>query len=985
MNSRMLVAVWLFLLTTMQAWGGRVAVFATFAAEEADTTSHLSEVLAEARRLSHEGKLGLAIEKGTAALQEAQKRFGTRSTQYAQALADVAGFYSRSGRYADALQMGTEALNLRRELLGEHHIDYANSLNNVARYYSYLGQPMEAVRMGRKAMELKEELIGKENANYAKSVSNLAGYFSRLGNYDEAISLGQQALAIRERTLGKNDPDYIESLNNLAKYYYFKANYAEAIRLEEQALALLFPSSVPYVAVPQQPTPPTSTDQHPTPIYATMLSNLADFYLKTGRRDDAMRCGEEALRIRKELLGEHHPDYAESLTNLAAYHFERGQHAEAIDQQRKALAVELQVLGPEHPSYAQGLCRMAVFFLANEQPDSAEAYAYKATGRYTNVILNTFADLTSSERDIYWQKVKPWFSNTLLQMAAKSPTSQMISSAYNGTLLAKGLLLKSEQEMVNMLMESGDETAVSDYKSLQASRTLLLNQFELPKSQRTLNTDSLQAVITRQERRLVRRSKTYGNFTRQLRIEWQHIAAALGPQDVAVEFVRYRSQDDGTGRYAALVVGPRWRHPQFIPLMDDSQLRAIGAKEVYTTPKLSALVWQPLTDYLKKARRVFFAPAGDLYNIAIESLPLWKGDDDEVMSDRWQLYRLSSTRELVLNTPQRRAKGQRPASAMVIGGITYDSRAEAMPQLTQSPTQTTPTNTQETLAGKNGELADVLLSPTTDDAMEEVPFENEGHNGLKYLPGTKREAEEIVGVLRADSIPTVLCMAETATEQTLKALSGHAPSLLHIATHGFYWTEDDIKATAIDERLQFLSSDAFKGDNDKALTRSGLFFAGANRALLGWAGARQGGNNGVLTAKEISLLDLRGLDMLVFSACQTGLGQVTGDGVFGLQRGFKKAGARTLLMSLWKVDDTATRLLMGLFYKNLTEGKTKHEALRLAQHELRTMQEVPTNRRGRHAISSRAKRARKKAARRPYEDPYYWAAFILLDAIDGRP
>ena len=156
-------------------------------------------------------------------------------------------------------------------------------------------------------------------------------------------------------------------------------------------------------------------------------------------------------------------------------------------------------------------------------------------------------------------------------------------------------------------------------------------------------------------------------------------------------------------------------------------------------------------------------------------------------------------------------------------------------------------------------------------------------------------------------------------------------------------------------------------------------FSGANQALTGHKMSYRN-DDGVLTAKEISLLDLRGLDLLVLSACQTGLGKVTGDGVFGLQRGFKKAGATTMLMSLWKVDDKATRLLMTYFYSNLMSGMSKHASLIKAQEQLRKteMESVSRNRRG---VGARAKRAKKNQQKKTYSDPYYWAAFILLDSM----
>ena len=181
-----------------------------------------------------------------------------------------------------------------------------------------------------------------------------------------------------------------------------------------------------------------------------------------------------------------------------------------------------------------------------------------------------------------------------------------------------------------------------------------------------------------------------------------------------------------------------------------------------------------------------------------------------------------------------------------------------------------------------------------------------------------------------------------------------------------------------------------RGVEDKALTRSGLLFAGANNALTGKK-LPHGVDDGILTANEISQLDFRDMDLVVLSACQTGLGEIKGDGVFGLQRGFKKAGAKSIMMSLWKVDDEATRLLMTQFYKNLTSGMSKHESLKQAQKYLREYEvEVEMAQDSRHQISAHAKEQAQQEANKEkttkkvkkYQDPYFWAGFILLDALN---
>ena len=147
-------------------------------------------------------------------------------------------------------------------------------------------------------------------------------------------------------------------------------------------------------------------------------------------------------------------------------------------------------------------------------------------------------------------------------------------------------------------------------------------------------------------------------------------------------------------------------------------------------------------------------------------------------------------------------------------------------------------------------------------------------------------------------------------------------------------------------------------EEDKALTRSGLYFAGVNTTLSGEE-MPDYLDDGILTAQEISELDLRGTDLVVLSACQTGLGDLKGDGVFGLQRGFKKAGVRSILMSLWKVDDNATELLMVEFYRNYFSGVSKTQSLKNAQKFVRDYSDTEGN--------------------KLYENPYYWAGFVLLD------
>jgi CHAT domain-containing protein len=223
------------------------------------------------------------------------------------------------------------------------------------------------------------------------------------------------------------------------------------------------------------------------------------------------------------------------------------------------------------------------------------------------------------------------------------------------------------------------------------------------------------------------------------------------------------------------------------------------------------------------------------------------------------------------------------------------------------------------------------------------------------------EIEDIEALYSNRNIPFITYTDILGSETSVKRLDGQKITNLHIATHGFYWTESELND---DKELRKLS---FIGDNDrpryvedKAMTRSGLLFAGANHVLSGQP-VPEGYDDGILTAKEISTLDLRGLDLLVLSACQTGLGEIKGDGVYGLQRGFKMAGAQTIVMSLWKVDDDATKMLMTEFYKRYLSGQSKHEAFLAAQEVVRKF------------------KGKIRGEDRNFSDPFFWAGFVMLD------
>ncbi len=982
--------------------------------ENSDYTDNLSWL---AEYYYKSGNLTEAIRLGTETLEICEKTQGTENSDYAGFLNSLARYYSDSGNYTEAIRLDTEALNIRGRVLGKDHPNYAISLNNLANDNNLLGNNTDAIRLGTEALEIYKKTIGKENFNYATILGNLADYVSAsgnyteairlitetldifektvgkehpyyanslnklalynasIGNYTEAIRLDTDVLKIRERAFGKNHPDYAKSLNLIALHNYYICNYTEAIRLGTEALEIQerilgrydydYATSLNNLALYNLDIGNYSESLHfitealeikekilgkYNSSYAMSLINLAGYYYYTRDYNEAIRIQKETLEIQERVLGKNHPDCAMSLHNIAVSNSKLGNYSEAIYFETNALKIRETTIGKKHPYYAMSLDELAGYSFHDGQLSETTDYAIKATQTYDEIIHNTFADMTANERVLFWNQYSKWYESTLPEYAFYIQDDSLTSTTYDGTLLSKGLLLNSEIEMSKLLTESGDTAVVAKYEELKSNRALFNKMVENRyadlqaitdtvaraeyKAQLDAKIDSLERRLQMREHELVQESKAYGDYTKNLSIGWREVQDKLGNKDVAIEFLNFAVLNDSV-MYAALTLTKDDDVPHLIPLFEKSELDSISKYDYYNSLELADLVWKPLSEVLADKENIYFAPAGNLHNIAIESIPCYDGDG--LMSDKWNLYRLSSTRELALIKDKNEIK-----DAYLYGNLKYDTN-------------------METLVADAGNYTGIDRSVDweTVNIADSLDLRGSAQSLLNSLPATKEEVESIDHSLKSRNINSTLLTDTIGTESSFKALTGQRPSVLHIATHGFYWTESEAKKIDL-ASMAMLNDDSSnkKYVEDKALTRSGLFFAGAANALKKDTKIPEGVDDGILTAKEISVLDLRGLDLVVLSACETGLGEITGDGVFGLQRGFKKAGAQTLLMSLWKVDDNATQMLMSQFYTNLTKGENKFTALKDAQSYVRMFDNGK------------------------YSDPKYWAAFILLDAID---
>jgi hypothetical protein len=527
-------------------------------------------------------------------------------------------------------------------------------------------------------------------------------------------------------------------------------------------------------------------------------------------------------------------------------------------------------------------------------------------------IQKRFQFLTEYQRSKYWNSNEKVIWD-LYEASYRIKNNPIIGTfCYDAALFSKGILLSSSIEFSRIVNESGDKKAIDDYKHLQYIKSQVNTDYD-----RKLNTDSLNSNAEKLERMLLVK---HGDYIKNMLIKWEDVQSNLKPNEVAIEFIDFNNGKDSI-MYAALIINKNWNSPKFIPLFEQKQLSKFINKspnKIYSKKygiQISKLIWEPLLPYITKNIKVYFSPTNLLYKIAIESLPL---SDTKLISDRNEIVRVSSTRVLCL----KKANDSIQSSALY-GGINY--------KLTDKQ---------------------LISESRAYGSKYKMQIRGEQFNlgtGISWqnLPQTKKEVVYIDSLLSKKSkLKPKLYTGNKGNEESFKYLSGRKTNLIHIASHGFFLPIERAK------QLPFFNIDDSKSISENALDRSGLIFAGANVA---WSGSKvpEGIEDGILTAKEISILDFRNTNLLVLSACDTGLGEITSDGVFGLQRAFKQAGVKTIVMSLWKVNDSATEIFMSNFYYNLLNGKNKRQSFTGAQKSLR--------------------------CNKKYNNPYYWAAFVMVD------
>jgi len=924
---------WAIVLTVLLGSG------ATAQQPEDNTAEGLVQLVKQVLALRAAGKSREALPLAKRLAESAPQVLGADAPATATYL-NVAGLvYADVGQYAKAEPLYRRGLEIREAKLGKDHLHVSTILNNLAVLYDSLGQYTQAEPLYQRSLEIKEAKLGKDHPDVALSLNNLAAFYSSMGQYSRAEPLYRRSLMIFKAKLGKDHPDVAMSLNNLARLYKRTGHPAQAEPLYHRSLEI---------------TEARLGKDHPD--VAISLNNLAALYQGMGQPDKAEPLYRRSLAIREAKLGKDHADVGLSLNNLGELYRSQGQYGKAEPLYHRSLMIQEAKIGKEHPDVATSLNNLATLYEATDSSEQAAALAERARRISRRHVARVLPILSQAEQTTFLRHQDEGNYHASLSLGLRHATNPELATRSAAFVLnGKAVAHQTVAEAILLARDSRDPALADLTRRLHDTRHQLarLTLSSPQPGQEAAYQRQLQDLADR-EQDLARRLRQAGNRNLNSNpwIEHEQLRQAVPAGTAFIDIARFRVFD-----FKATGQQPKWQPARYaawvscqgqpVRLLDlglaadidatvararqalegaSKTIRQKGepAAEAYLREPLETLgrlVLQPLLPHIGKTERWVLSPDSNLWLVPWAALPLPNG---KYAIEEHPISYVVSGRDLV--NASVRAPVQ-PSAPLVLADPDFDLGLDRVALETR-----------------------ILLRG------QQPPEQTRGLSGalklgsIPRLLGTAAEAEAVAPHLRQYT------GAEPRLYTDREALAGvfqtaRNPKVVLLSTHGFFLTDQETDPKER-ERLDRTEQPRHVAGVENPLLRCGLLLAGCNHADK----AKEGEDNGVLTGLQIVSTDLRGCELVVLSACETGLGDVrNGEGVAGLRQAFQLAGADSVVATLWQVPDQQSAQLMIRFFDNLAQKQAKADALRNAQLAL-----------------IKARREKNAAAH-----PFFWAAFTL--------
>lgn len=866
--------------------------------------------------------------------------------------ANQAIYFNNLGNSPMAETYLQEVIALTKKEYGSSSLAYASALNNIGVFYYNNGFYKQAENHLVQAIDVYKASSSNGSMNLGVSNNNLGALYYDIGNYSIAEKFLSEAEAVFKNYKQTESPDYGIILNNqttinLSREYYASPSDKNRGKLLYCGKVLILADSIW-----------SKNCRLPQNDGFAIKNNLSLWYKMIGESKKSLKLvyditflsnmsGKPIAMVNKMrlscLLANSEGGNTQAIIDPAMIPVKVKMTDHMNNDEQLRLNTQNQdestrfilklvigdasrvkdALGPFHPAYADLMKSYIPLYKSIGAYDMEEQLTLEYMKVINHNILQDFSFLSESEKEMYLKTKIPDMNAFLSYLLIRKDVKPEITSyAYNQVIQNKGLMLKSSTAMRQAILNSKNTNLLKSYDDWQSLQKEISALYATPVEMRTKNLSELEAKANTLERNLVQESQTFSDYRKGMQVTWTNVRDNLKQDEAAIEFIHFNRKERDLGNvvyYCALILRANSEFPVMIKLFEEKELTAIlGTNEVnnveyitrlYGTKEnpseaLYNLIWKPIEESLQGAKKVYISPSGLLYKVSFAGMSSGK---NVYLCDQYEVQIKGSTGNIAKQEPIPTGSN---LSALVFGGIKY-----------------------------------------SDDAK--------GTQMWDYLNGTRKEADAVCSILKKNNAEVSYLSENSATETYLK-LNAQNYNILHVATHGFFFPDPNEQRFSEQKEEVEVGEVAFRGasrgfgvnsfvNNLNPLMRSGLVLAGANDV---WNKSElDKPDDGVLTAQEVTQMDMRKNILVVLSACETGLGDIKGsEGVYGLQRAFKMAGVKNIIMSLWQVPDKETVEFMELFYSKLAVCKDIKQAFSETQ----------------------------TAMRKKY-DPYYWAAFMLME------
>ncbi len=841
--------------------------------------------------------------------------------------------------YTNVEELYKQSMEIRERLFTQNSKQYLESLNNLALLYRNIGYLPLAEKTIKKTVDIQMQLTGKDY-EYAKKLHSLGSVVMSEGQYSNAEIYFKEALSIIDTTSSNGDAretEYGNTLNDLATLYTSMNNYAAAKDVRKKVLVhlikMLHRKTADYAITSTRLAKLyIETGNYDTAfsllqdadtifqkelntdsslLYAETLDQIALLYYRQNDFTNAAMYYQKAKNIKEKILGKSHSSYAESLNSLGELAIKKENYAEAKEYLDSAADIRLHQLGKEHPDYSESVNNILNISYARNNFENWNKNISYAITTWQNSVMHLLLSFDEWQKENYLDNhlaQKDVFLSMLYYFQQNKNIDKLNRVYYKMITALQGWLLSGSRQLNAIVGQQHDEflSKLYDRWIIVKKQYTSAIQLSLQKQKELqLNADSLLQLSQQMEMNLISRLPSLRENLKEAGAFPSAVSHKLKTNEAFINWVsfKYKSPQHLTDStlYGSFILLPKDTIAHFIVLFEENQLKKL------------------LKYYHNGTGRGILKPASSIVN---------KNVDKELYQLIWKpLLPYIKKTKIIYTIPS----GDLDKVSFV---ALADSTNKTLLQTTALHFLSNVEDLIKSSFNNQSVTHTIALFGGADFNGKNNILQASDNDVFPYLPGTRKEVDSLAKLFNNKKWKVQLHTVLSASEKNFKEYSGSkAPFILHIATHGFY--------------LQHPSSTA----SDFPLLRSGFILSGANMFWKNGRTATPGSDDGIVTAQEVSNLNFEKTNLVTLSACETALGDINNtEGVYGLRRAFKIAGAKNMLITLWQIPDEPTRELMNIFYKNVLRGNSYYEALRNAQNKIKEK----------------------------YPDPSVWAGFQLI-------